>query len=699
MTRFTLGSSPEGTNRSISFLQKVAELRAQGVGDHIALPQLVVCGDQSSGKSSVLEGITNIPFPRNEGVCTKFATEITLTHNPDKEKTITATIIPHASRSDDEKARLSSANWALEDFTELPHVISEVGKIMGLRGFGTNEAGPAFSPDVLSIRVSGPTGYHLTVVDLPGLIAVSNAEQTVEDVRLVEKLVDDYIESSRTIIIAIVQAGNDIANQRIIQKAQQVDINGERTVGVITKPDLINEGTEERIAMLSRNEDTTKLKRGFFIVKNPAPKDLKAGNLEPKERCQLETEFFNSPPWSEQLLDPDRVGISNLGKYMQEILDEHIERELPKVHDDIRQLLSDTGGILALMGPERKSVGEMRVYLTEVSLRFRDICNLGLEGGYDKYDDTFFRDDSLRLRAQIHLFNIEFARKMRLDGAKWKQFADFSDEDNLTTKPAAPVVENTDPAAGSSWVLSVYRRTRGRELQGMYNATFLAELFREQSKPWFRIAKSHLETVSKITSTFVQKALEFVINDEQAQKKLHPELQGRLEKSFSEAKAELQRLWSDERRFPMTYNHYYTDNIQKARQNDMKSAIEGTIREAIVVGHSSRNHNIDYNSVIPRLVNMPVVLDMEAQACQEGTTSLKAYYKVAMKTFVDNVCRQVVERHILVDLPDIFTPVNITQFSDTKVVDLVSESIESRNKRQELQDLRTKLQAGLLTLI
>ena len=105
----------------------------------------------------------------------------------------------------------------------------------------------------------------MTVVDLPGLISVANDELTEDDVRTVQDLVDSYVANPRTIILAVVQANNDIANQGIIQKTRRFDQAGERTVGIITKPDLINEGTQKRISLLAKNEDTTELKLGFFF--------------------------------------------------------------------------------------------------------------------------------------------------------------------------------------------------------------------------------------------------------------------------------------------------------------------------------------------------------------------------------------------------------------------------------------------------
>jgi hypothetical protein len=92
----------------------------------------------------------------------------------------------------------------LADFSELPSVISDAASLMRIRGHDGLQDGPAFGADVLRIEVVGNTGLHLTVVDLPGLIAVTSDEQTDEDVELVASLVDNYLESSRTIILAVI---------------------------------------------------------------------------------------------------------------------------------------------------------------------------------------------------------------------------------------------------------------------------------------------------------------------------------------------------------------------------------------------------------------------------------------------------------------------------------------------------------------
>lgn len=403
-------------------LEQIASLRARGIGNHVDLPQLVVCGDQSAGKSSVLEGLTGLPFPRQDGVCTRFPTEIILQH-ADGERNIVATILP-SSLPDASQDNMRAYKRTLRTFDELPIAISEAGSLMGIRGFGDIKEGPAFSENVLRIEVSGPIGLHLTVVDLPGLIEVPNDEQTEVDVQTVHNLVDNYIANPRTIILAVVQAGNDIANQKIIKKSRLVDKAGQRTVGIITKPDLLNEGSEKRIALLAKNQDTTKLKLGYFLLKNPTPMELAAG-ISTEQRQRNETQYFQSSPWKETLLSMDRVGVLALREYLQSLLDQHIERELPKVREEIKILMGKTEQDMTSLGEARPSIGHLRMFLSRLATHFHNLATSALNGTYHEADSVFFGgldgdDHSTRLRALVHRLNTSFSDYMRENGQKRK---------------------------------------------------------------------------------------------------------------------------------------------------------------------------------------------------------------------------------------------------------------------------------------
>lgn len=101
-----------------------------------------------------------------------------------------------------------------------------------------------------------------------------------------------------------------------MSKCKRFDPSGERTIGVITKPDFINDGAEPRIAQLSRSEDSTKQRLGFFLLKNPSPKQTQQALLL-QDREAIEHEFFTAELWNRQNLDPSRLGISRLRHFLQ----------------------------------------------------------------------------------------------------------------------------------------------------------------------------------------------------------------------------------------------------------------------------------------------------------------------------------------------------------------------------------------------
>ena len=249
-------------------LDVVDRLRLSGLGTILQLPQIVVCGDQSSGKSSVLEAITEVHFPRKENLCTRFATEIIMRRN--RTDSIATKIIPDKTRPEEEQAKLHMFRESIVDFNELPDLIDRATVAMGLDSSSTTTRGNrAFTRDVLSIEISGPNRLQLTLVDLPGLIQSANAMQTQQDVTLIHDLVNDYLVEQRTIMLSVVSAKNDYANQAILDKCRRVDPKGTRTLGVVTKPDYLKAGSKNESTWLElvQNKDIH-FDLGWHILKN-----------------------------------------------------------------------------------------------------------------------------------------------------------------------------------------------------------------------------------------------------------------------------------------------------------------------------------------------------------------------------------------------------------------------------------------------
>ena len=114
----------------LSLLDEINKLRRSGISDHVSLPQIAVCGDQSSGKSSCLEAISGISFPRKDTLCTRFAAELVLRKS--SVESVVVNIVPSQQRPKKESQELANFEYTLQSFDELPELIESVKVALGL---------------------------------------------------------------------------------------------------------------------------------------------------------------------------------------------------------------------------------------------------------------------------------------------------------------------------------------------------------------------------------------------------------------------------------------------------------------------------------------------------------------------------------------------------------------------------------------
>jgi GTP-binding protein EngB required for normal cell division len=269
------------TDEQLNLLDSIDTLRSQGISHYISLPQIIVCGDQSSGKSSVLEAISGVSFPIKSNLCTRFPTELVLRKH--SQSGVRVSIVPHHSRNEAERESLGCFCEALDGFEGLPMLIEKAKAAMGI-----STHGKAFANDLLRVEISGPDRPHLTIVDLPGLIHSETKQQSAADVQLVQEVVWSYMQEPRSIILAVVSAKNDVANQIVLRLARELDHQGNRTLGVITKPDILVAGsaTEAMFVSLAKNQDV-EFRLGWHVLKNMDSEkgipDLQVRNAEESE--------------------------------------------------------------------------------------------------------------------------------------------------------------------------------------------------------------------------------------------------------------------------------------------------------------------------------------------------------------------------------------------------------------------------------
>jgi GTP-binding protein EngB required for normal cell division len=505
-----------------ALLDKIDELRTIGVGGLVELPQIVVCGNQSSGKSSVLEAISRVRFPAKSNVCTRFATEIVLRRH--SHNRIKVSIEPGNSREDAQEREKLRA-FTSESFSsgeDLPALIQSAKECMGLSSIESLASNSGFSDDVLKVEISGPDRPELTLVDLPGLYYSTSNDQGESGMNIVQILTESYMESSRTIILAVISARNDFHIQKVLDIAQKFDPKSERVLGIVTQPDIPGAGSddEEYFLQLARNEKV-KLQLGWHVLRN---RSFETANLSDDARDAQEKDFFERGRWAS--LPREQVAIESLRYRLSTILLAHIRRNLPCLIVDIQDKIFRNERALATMGISRASVQEQRRFLVDISSKFARITNQALNGSYvDKFFGGYKHHTAnakefpfRRLRAIVRELNECFAHAMTIRGSRRIIHLSSSPPSDMLQEISKPYMDNWTPKYITRESLKEElkdqtRESRGIELPGTANQHLVGNLFRDQCEPWKKIAEAHILNVWSSVEYFVQLVLKYLVDD------------------------------------------------------------------------------------------------------------------------------------------------------------------------------------------
>ena len=612
-----------------NLLDEIDNLRLQGLSEFIFLPQIVVCGDQSSGKSSVLEAISGVPFPRSDTLCTRFATEVILREATTPEAVVS--IVPSQNASDADRERLLAYKETLRQLEDFPNLIERAKSKMGITATGN-----AFSRNILRVEISGPGKPKLTVVDLPGLIHSESRHQSPADVELISDLVRSYMDNPRSVILAVVSAKNDYANQIVLKRAKEVDREGFRTLGLITKPDTLPRGSDSEADFVNlASNDNIQFRLGWHIVKN---RDYESRHSSAEERDQSEVQFFSEGVWKE--LPRNMVGISSLNGRLSKILLDQIKRYLPKLMEDIQSNIEECRAKLAKLGDGRGTAEEQRQFMLKLSQSFQALCRAAIDGNYD---DRFFGDPSSdeeygkRLRAVVQNLNLDFSGLMRKKGHHRAIDSEITEECATRTHGLSPKsLSDLQPVAMSradaiEWVRKLLVRSRGRELPGSFNPLLVSELFRDQSRPWERIAREHVRNIWKASKAFLEKLFDVLTDEDTFETLFTHWIDHNLTARFKRANERLDGLLIDRERHAITYNHYYTEVLQSLREERQVEALAEKIKLFMDSSSKSESTYMDRPKVskLARSLATQHESDMDKNACSELLDSVRAFYKVS----------------------------------------------------------------------
>ena len=622
-------------------LDVVSEVQRCGLNGVLAFPQLVACGDQSSGKSSVMEALTGVPFPRSDNLCTRYATEINLRRGNNDQPIIRVT--PDEKRPSNEKEHINSFNESINDFGDLPRVMKLATEQMGISEDLASATAPrAFARDILSITIEGPARPQLTLVDIPGLIGNDTKGITKDDVALVAAITDSYIKNPRTICLAVISATNDYANQTILTKVRNVDPDGKRTLGIITKPDGLarGSGAEKAYIELAQNKDVV-FELGWHVLKN---RKFEESHFSLLERNVAEAEFFSSSGF--KVLPQEQLGVDELRKRLSLLLFEHVKNELPKLRKDLDTTLRESQEQMRQLGISRATPVECKAYLFQISQNYWETCKDAVNGHYeDRYflqniDGNFNIDSAStikRVRAVVQSLNERFAQDMENNGHKYaintRDKSQALDERTDDKRPwPLDIRESLD------WVREVLTRNRGKELIGNFNPLLIGELFREQATKWCDMATAHVKQVHGICGEFLRLLLEDKCLHDVTTRLWSSQIEDAIKRRIENALEELGKIMNEVHCHPINYNHYYTEKISQTRLERTKAEITRCIQGAMTTedvpcAYSSK---YPYHS-IPKLDTEAALklftdkheVNMENFSCSEVLDCLLAIYKVS----------------------------------------------------------------------
>jgi GTPase SAR1 family protein len=659
-----------------ALLDTVDEIRRHGVSRYILLPQIVVCGDQSSGKSSVLEAISGVHFPVNDGLCTRFTTEVILRRAPRHFALVT--LIPAKDASDEHQQKLLQFEQSSISHVEIPTLISEAKTIMGLT------SGSSFSRDILKLDISGPKLPDLTLIDLPGLIHHPNKEQTQDDVDIPKELVKKYIWQPRTIVLAIVTAKNDISNQVVLKLAKEADAHGARTMGIITKPDcLLRDSYNEAAFFALASNKETSFKLDWHVLRNG---DFSERKNPDYNRDKAEKEFFASGIWKK--LPSSKRGVDALRTRLSHVLFEQIQKELPGLVAEIEQGLADCKTVLDRLGSPRDTPDSRRSYLTAMADRFRDLVRAGNDGNYRdpffKVDLQLGQNDELvtpRLRANLRREEQKFVDRMHKEGHTYHIVPGLLKMPNSASSKSPGQTEITETEFLQE-IRVLLDHSKGRELPGTFTPLLVGDLFLRQSRNWETIAMKFAEEAWGLVKKFLDEVLAHVSDEGVRHAVLEEVIDPAMESKLSKLKEKVNELYSPYcSGYPTTLNSRFVLALKTQRSQLFSESSWPRSKE-------EKSENED-----PKKRETPKLSeDPDTHACQDLLGLMQCYYEVALDVFVDNVASLGIENCLMTGLKDILSPLSVSEMNDEMLEAIAFESDDVREIRSQTLEKQASLQ-------
>ena len=541
--------------------------------------------------------------------------------------------------------------------------------------------GATFEPEhSIRVELMSPDVPDLTVIDLPGIVRTAVAGQTGDVMGQVDALLNRYLKLERTVVLAVIPVNVDIATADILERAQKVDPEGRRTIGVLTKPDLVDKGAEEEVmAVLQGHRKPLRL--GYIMVKNRSQEQINAGLTLADAKISEQQYFLGHSHFGQ--LDSTFFGVENLASTLTSVLVGRIRDTLPQIRKEVQAKLKEVSQTLSDHGkPPPPTPDECRMEFSSLLNSVAGDLRNSVDG---KYDSSVFMKHDVSVRTMARVRN-----------GPWSE---LKDKILLELQPSC---EDSGP-----WSIDVLKQRvrdmRGRELPGFPRHDVFKMFVKEYLKDWKEPAFTAIEDTGNILDEVFGMVVEHHVPQAQFPQLHHAItealsaiLQSRLE--VAKGSGGVQGLFEDESE-PMTLNHYFMDTYNKIKMDKLEQAISAAQTSEMILNTqaSALNYMRDWYSKTHKIGNA----SNEEQEAENLQAMLVAYWKTSSKRFVDNACSQA-DRLILRDLDGELSnspAVARLMGSDEALQSLFTEDSGVKDKRRHLMQRQSVLEDALKILV
>jgi GTP-binding protein EngB required for normal cell division len=308
-------------------------------------PRVVVVGTQSSGKSSVLNGILSLDvLPVGKNMVTRTPLHLQLIQT-EKDMSVEFGNYDDSSWKIEKRFILTSPEPTMMEIEGIREEIDKQTVMRAGKGMG-------ISAKEIIIKFYSPFVPNLSLIDLPGLtmVACTDKGQPKDIKDQIRHLVSKYIQPEKSLILAVMSARTDLETDMALDLIKEFDPRGMRTIGVLTKVDLMNSETDVADYLYNNVSVDLQLKYGYYAVRNRSSSEMMT--LTHKQGLDKENQYFSQHSAYSNLDETHkrRLGIVNLGQSLSQVLIEHIRKSLPELLSNLRELQSQMDKVVKDLG-------------------------------------------------------------------------------------------------------------------------------------------------------------------------------------------------------------------------------------------------------------------------------------------------------------------------------------------------------------